>query len=131
MAVRCPTGAPKTSRDEPRSRRRESNQQGAEEVEPRRAGAGEPRPLPPVMSAGKRQRPSTHHFQGGDGRRLEISGRIRPQWWYRQEAVLMLGDPLPMLVSMDQGLREVGPLRTAFGRTPVVAVMPEGMGSQP
>jgi hypothetical protein len=44
----------------------------------------------------------------------------------------MIGDPLPMLVPMDQSLRELRPLRGVTGRRILrVPKMPTGMRSQP
>lgn len=122
-----PGGAPRAAGP----RRRGSNQQGAEEMEPRRAGAGEPGPLPPGLGRSRREMPRLRRSQSGDGRRLEAPRRFGLQGRRGPEVMLMVGHPLLMAMPMDQGLREPGPLHAVPVRTLRVPMMPEGMRSQP
>lgn len=101
-------------------------------MEPRRAGAGVRGPFPQRVGSRKQEVSCVRSFQECHAaRRLEVSRRILPQWWRGQEVVLVVGHPLGMLMPVDQGLREAGPLRAVPGRISRMPMIPQGMRSQP
>lgn len=102
-------------------------------MEPRRAGAGVRGPFPQRVGSRKQEVSCVRSFQEGHAdRRLEVSRRILPQGWRGQEVVLVVGHPLGMLMPVNQGLREAGPLRAVVpGRISRMPMIPQSMRSQP
>ena len=90
-------------------------------MEKRRAGTGEPRGLPDRRSRGKLAGFARPGFQQDPGNRSALR-RILADGRGRQEAVLVIGRPLLMLVPMDQDLGQFAGA-VAFVAVPMVMVL--------
>lgn len=116
-----------TRRDKSETRRRRSNQQGAEEMEQRGAGARGRAPCLPERGAGEQARRLGSH-QGGDVWCLDVLlRRIMPSLGRGHDVVLVVRHPLRVPVTMEQSFRQLRPIRGVL----VVIVVPNGMRSKP
>lgn len=100
-------------------------------MEPRGAGAGEPGLSPPLTGAGEQDASRLRSRPGIEGRRLEISRRVRPQGCRGQEVVLVVGDLLRVLMPVKEGFRQARLLRAMPGRLVRMPMTLQGVRSQP
>ena len=94
-------------------------------MQDRRARAGEPLLFSERVDTRKQAVSGVRSCQEGEtARHLEVSQNIQSERRRGQQVVLVVGDLLPMFVSMDHSPREVGPLRAVPGCTLPVPMMP-------